>query len=643
MKTIKCLSCLAAFFFVSLQLYAQQQPTDFSKLVECEAKAASKKLNVRTTTTGNTYDVIYNRFEWNVDPAQNDIEGNVTTYFKVGSNSITVVDFDLSTIITADSVLYHGSSILISHFAELLTCMLPAPLTPNTIDSITVYYHGSPGATGFGSFINSAHGSNVPVMWTLSEPFGASDWWPCKNSLTDKIDSIDVLVTTPSAYRVASNGVLLSETVSGANTTFHWSSHYPIASYLVAIAVTNYAYYSDYVPLTNGDSIEVLNYVYPEGLAAWQAATPTVIDAIQLYDSLTITYPFAEEKYGHAQFGWGGGMEHQTMSFVGGFNQPLLAHELAHQWFGDHITCGSWEDIWLNEGFATYFEGLTQQFLYPQNWYYWKWSKVSNITSLPDGSVKCTDTTDIGRIFSGRLTYNKGAYLLHMLRWELGDTDFFQGLKNYLNDPALAGGFAKTPQLKQHMETASGLNLTTFFNQWYYGEGNPSYQIVWNQSGNTVNATINQTTSHASVSFYSMHVPIQFSNATNDTIVVLNNTSNSQSFSFQLPFTADSAVFDPELWILSSNNTVISGVISEQENNLVQIYPNPAMATLNVNFKNNFPEQLSIENVLGQSVLTKIVSTQNNTINISTLSNGTYFLKFVIANNPTIIRFTKVD
>ncbi|MEP7170828.1 MAG: M1 family aminopeptidase, partial [Bacteroidota bacterium] len=486
-------------------------------------------------------------------------------------------------------------------------------------------------------------------MWSLSEPYGSRDWWPCKNSLVDKIDSIDIIVTTPQAYRDASNGVLISEIPSGNNKIYHWQSHYPIASYLVAIGVTNYAVYSDFVPLTV-DSIEVLNYVYPEDLASAQSQTPDIVPIIQLYDSLTILYPFAQEKYGHAQFGWGGGMEHQTMSFVVDFWHSLIAHECAHQWFGDKVTCGSWEDIWLNEGFATYMEALTEQYLYPANWYNWKSGTIADVTSLPDGSVMCTDTNDLNRIFDGRLSYEKGAYVLHMLRWKMGDVNFFQGLRDYLNDPLLAYNFARTPDLKNHLESASGLNLTNFFNEWYSNQGYPSYVVRWTKVGNNLIVKLSQTQSHPSVSFFDMPVPVRFQGPGLDTILVFDHTSSGQVFNRTITQNINTVTFDPDLWILSANNTVIHDVslganVSEATDFSFEAFPNPSTDAIIIHYNTSDAGDvhLTITDVTGKKVLSEVFQNEtpgNHTHNFSTgkFSQGVYYCELKTNKNKKVLK-----
>ncbi len=633
----KYIKTLLVFLLSIFYLNVLAQQSEFNQLIEAEQKAKAKFFTNKTSSVPDNYDLKYHRFNWYIDPALPQIYGSVYTVFEVKTPTLSQIQFDLTSALTAMDVYYHGSLLSFSHFNDVISITLPATLTQGTIDSVEITYGGNPPSTGFGSFNYTTH-AGVPVLWTLSEPYGASDWWPCKNSLHDKIDSIDVFVETPPSYRAASNGKLISTDTSGLNIIYHWKSNYPIATYLIAIAVTNYAVYSDYVPLTGGDSLEVLNYVYPEDSATAQAQTPDIINIIQLFDSLTIEYPFKAEKYGHAQFNWGGGMEHQTMSFVVYYNHGLLAHECAHQWFGDLITCGSWQDIWLNEGFATYFEALTQEFIY-NTFYNWKFNTNQFITSQPDGSVLCTDTTDIGRIFNGRLTYNKGAFLLHMLRWQLGDANFFQGLRNYLNDPLLKFGFAKTPDLKWHLENVSGLNLTPFFNQWYVGEGFPSYQITWNQIAGTVNLTVNQTTSHASVPFYQMPIPVKFKNAVQDTIIVFNHTYSGQLFSATIPWQVDSVIFDPDIWILSNNNIVSLGFTENSDNNLfATVFPNPAKDKLQINFSksNNHTKEIRFDDMLGKNILMIHTTKQQNTIDLKNISAGNYVLKISEEKNTLV-------
>lgn len=609
-------------------LPAQNTSSDLTNLVEIERKAHARLIsNPSTSSIPHDYDLKYLRCRWEVDPAVNYIKGNITFYFVPLTSSFNRIRFDLSDSLTVDSVYYKVNKLVHAQpGGNVAQADFQSNLPVNVVDSVTVYYQGKPQASGLGSWGMGTH-AGTPVSWTLSEPFGARDWWPCKQSLNDKADSIDVIVTSPKTYRTASNGLLLSENVVGLSRVCHWKSRYPIAAYLVAIAVTNYAAYSDYVHF-GSDSLQVLNYVYPEDSAYSRTQTPGIEKIIQLFDSLTIPYPFSNEKYGHAQFNWGGGMEHQTMSFMNNFSHELMAHECAHQWFGDKITCASWEDIWLNEGFATYFEGLTEERYYPTAWYNWKASKIADITSLPGGSVKVTDTIDVNRIFDGRLSYNKGGFLLHMLRWKLGDSLFFTSIKNYLNDPNLAYAYAKTSQLIAHFQNTSGQNLTQFFDQWYYKEGYPSYHVTWSQEGSALEVTIGQTQSHNSVSFFAMPVPIRFKGQNRDTTLVFNHTYAGQVFSATLPFRASLAVFDPDLRLLSAKNTVIALVDDESLGATIVLLPNPAINEVNIVNTNpaNAIEGAWMSDATGRKVMDEIKADHASElrINLSQLAKGNY-------------------
>ncbi len=646
MKKTLLLSMLA----FTASLFAQNHvEDDLEKIVCKEAEAHAHFLHpvpAANPLTAN-YDLKYYRFEWYIDPAQYFIDGKATVYFETLVDGFAEINFDFSTQMAVNDISYHGQSLnSTASGAYLLTVLLPTPLPAGTLDSLTITYAGAPPSSGFGSFIQSEH-NGIPSLWTLSEPYGAQDWWPCKNGLDDKIDSIDVIVTTPEAYRVASNGLLVQETVVGSDKVYHWKHRYPIAPYLVAIAVTNFAQYTDNVPLSNGTNLPMLNYVYPENLANAQSGTGKLVQVLQFYDSLFVSYPFFEEKYGHAEFGWGGGMEHQTMSFVTSYGWGLLAHELAHQWFGDMVTCGSWEDIWLNEGFATYLEGLSRERFPSQvvtQWYDWKLSKINSITSQTGGSVKVVDTTSVNSIFSSRLSYNKGSYLLHMLRWKLGEEDFFLGLRNYLNDRQY--DYALTNSLQLHLEAASGQDLDEYFEDWFTGQGFPSYQVTWEQSSaGDVYIQLNQTTSHASVGFFEMPVPVLLKGAGVDSLVRLEHTQNGELFSMNMPFEVTSVQFDPDLWLISANNTVQQGELTGTGEVFavgdIFVYPNPAKDFIQVFFEKNKPEsELNwlMVNGLGQTAKAGSMERGGASIDISDLSSGLYRLVLRDQNGGMTVR-----
>ncbi len=616
---------------------------DLDYLIGQEQHHHEDLINFRTNEFTLDYDVKYHRMDWEVDPSQYYIKGTVTTYFTPVVSNFQDLNFDFSATLNVNQITYHGQPVTYSQLGnDNLLINLPSIIAEGQVDSVTISYEGVPTETGFGSFIQTTHNDD-PIVWTLSEPYGAKEWWPCKQDLNDKVDSIDVYVRTPEAYRVASNGVLTSETIVGADKIYHWRHRYPIPAYLVAIAVTNYAVYSDYVPVDGAEPIEVLNYVFPESLASAQNQTPQIIEIMELFNDLFGLYPFADEKYGHAQFGWGGGMEHQTMSFMVNFSYGLMAHELAHQWFGDKVTCSSWEDIWLNEGFATYLTGLTNEYLgSEQEWTNWKQGRINSIVSQPDGSVWVDDTTSVGRIFSGRLSYNKGSMLLHMLRWKIGDEDFFQGIRNYHNDPDHAFAYAYTSDLQDALEGQSGQDLDEFFDDWFYGEGYPSYNVKWAPTESGIRILLEQTTSDPSVDFYEMPVPIRVFGESQQMDLRLDHEFSGQFFDVELPFQPESIEFDPELWLVSTNNVieeVTTGLSDPLQETEVQVFPNPVKHLLEVQLLNGAQaiDYIDVFDVNGRLLFSTNVEASTTTLDFSGQAQGMYVIK-IYAGNQQYIR-----
>jgi aminopeptidase N len=636
---------LFVLFLLPFQVFSQHNCKSIDDIALMERLSHERLFNAdNITLASENFDVKYYRCEWEVDPAVRYIAGKVTVYYSVTS-STSSISFDLMNDLTVDSVKQRNNLLARQHINNELQISFPASVNTGVFDSISIFYKGVPSNSSFGSFVQSTH-SGVPVIWTLSEPYGSRDWWPCKNGLTDKPDSIDIIITCPAAYRAASNGLLQSESLisGGTKRVSHWKHRYPIATYLVAFAVTNYVVLNHSVQL-GSVNLPMQTHCYPESQASFQANTQLVLDALQLFHNLFGDYPFIKEKYGHVQFGWGGGMEHQTSSFIVSPNEGLMAHELAHQWFGNKITCGSWEDIWLNEGFATHLTSMYLEQKYPASIITNRRNGINSITSQPGGSVWVDDTTSVNRIFSSRLSYTKGSHLLYMLRWILGDAVFFKAVKNYLNDPKLAYGFARTDDLKRHLEKESGKNLTKFFNDWYRGQGYPSYRVEWTQLGSShVRIKMNQITSHASVSFFELPVALKFANATQEKTIIVDNKYNGEIFFRNIGFVADTVYIDPEYWLISRNNTAQKVADNNSTPHVVQIFPNPVKDYFYV-YLRNFPNTagfINLFNAAGQKVYAKRFIIQNGSefmeVPSQQLASGVYVLHVQTENGVKAVR-----
>jgi aminopeptidase N len=645
--------------------YAQQERQDVESLARMEMAAHQGQFNnlAARTLASNNFDVKYYRCEWEVDPAIRYITGKVTVYFVMTASSSSIT-LDLMNTLTVDSIKNINTPYTFSQTSNTLNVNFPGTINVAVLDSISIWYKGIPANTGFGSFIQDVH-AGTPIMWTLSESYGARDWWPCKNGINDKADSIDVFITNPDIYKGASNGLLQSETaLSGNRVRSHWKHRYPIATYLICMAVTNYVTFNNSV-LLGATNLPMLTYCYPENLAVWQANTPNVLQAMQLFHNTFGPYPFINEKYGHVQFGWGGGMEHQTSTFIINTSESLMAHELGHQWFGDKITCYSWEDIWLNEGFATFLAAYHMETKYPASILANRAAVINNITSQPGGIVKVQDTTNLNQIFSSRLSYNKGSYLLNMLRFIMGDVVFFNAIRRYQQDPLLVYGNATTADLKRNLEAESGLDLTYFFNQWYTGQGYPSYQVQWNVvDNNCVNITLNQTTSvPASVPFFKLPVQLTFKNATQQKTIVLDNVVNNENFLRSIGFTADTVLVDPGLWLVTKNNTTLKGApvnngtcsilaipndttrpvnITNNGKGIVDIYPNPINNPLTINIHDfkDASAAIDIFNPVGQIIFSHNATLKNGAalvkVETGNWAKGLYIVRVVSAGKTVM-------
>ena len=525
-------------------------------------------------------DIRYMRLVLDVDPADSFIYGDANICFDVRNSDVYLpIKLELSNAFASVAVFHNGTPLPYIHNGNNIC--ISAPSHWQSSDSIQIVYHGNPSESGLGSVHFDNHDGS-PIFWTLSEPYGARDWFPCKQELSDKIDSSCIIVKCPAKYRAASIGILRREYVDHGIRISEWHHNYPCAYYLIAVAVSNYKVYSDWVTLHNGDSIEIVNYVYPERYEQWKRKTCRLAPALRMLCDTFGIYPFIKEKYGHAQFGWHGGMEHQTMSFVSTPDLDLLIHELAHQWFGNAITANSWSDIFLHEGFATYCEMLASELGIGQscNTVQWRRASIAEICHNHSNSLYCKDTTDANTIFNHSISYNKGAMMLHMLRKEMGDAHFFKCIRNYVEKYKYINTSANAFFATVTEET--GRNYDWFVSQWLYGAGMPSFNIKWQQSSSyLIDFAITQTSSHPSVPFFKCKVPLMIYGSNGEKLLVrLNNYTNKQHFTINPGGILVTRIeFDPYCDIISYNNTISHEpkqptsniVINKDKNNTIKV------------------------------------------------------------------------
>jgi aminopeptidase N len=579
----------------------------------------------------DNYDVKFYGLDIEVSDTTTFISGSATILIEITGSPSDEFAFELVNDYTVDSVLADGERVEFIHNNDELTISAGRDYSINTLVSLQVFYSGLADATdpnpGIYNKLSYQLGRNV--TYTISEPYYSKKWFPCKQVITDKADSVYVFVTTATGLKAGSNGILTSTvTLPGNKVRYEWKSRYPIAYYLISIAVADYYDYSFYVSISGyEDSLLVQNYIYntPDFLDDNKATIDETGDLINLFSDKYGPYPFREEKYGHCITPMGGGMEHQTMTTLGFFSFELVAHELAHQWFGNNVTCATWQDIWINEGFASYSEYIANEYLIsPDKARLWMYDAHEYVKIEPGGTIyiPASDIVNHRRIFDNRLSYKKGAAIIHMIRHELrNDSLFFEVLKEFQS--SFGDSVATGLDFKMILEEKTGIDFTDFFDQWYFGEGYPILSVNWSYDNDTLTIDAFQTTSSPVTPLFNSLVEYRISSNLGDTSVFIRQRSNYEQYKIYINSKVTDLKADPDSWLLMDK---------EVQNHLDRgkkyvIAPNPVENKLMIQFKSPVEEyRIYIADTLGRIIENFESSSQYYLLDVDSLSRGLYFI-----------------
>ncbi len=558
--------------------------------------------------TGHAFDVINYKLNINLDscmrpPYPNSFKADVSVTFKVDSTLNQIVLDAYNGSLTIDSVRLNGGAFV--HLANKLTIQLDRTYNPGEVAAVHIYYRHA-NVTDYAFYAKDG------FAFTDFEPEGARRFFPCYDKPSDKATT-DITAIIPSNGRIASNGRLEDSLLIGNTYLYHWISRDPVATYLTVLT-GKVGFNLDIVKWTNPNTSEVIpiRFYYNAG------ENPSYMENIignmtTFYSQQYGDHPF--EKNGFTslndEFSWGG-MENQTLTSLcqNCWSESLIAHEFAHQWFGDMITCQTWADIFLNEGFATWSDAHWTEH---QNGYAaYKSTMLQNASyylnynphwaiSVPSWAVT---TPDVNVLFNYAITYMKGSCVLHMLRYTLGDDAFFPALKAYATDTVdFKYKSATVEDFKNKMESETGQQLDWFFDEWVYKPDHPIYQneygIYTKPIGSWTVQFIAKQVVQPALPYFQMPIElkINFNNGT-DTLIRVFNSFNNQFFTFDFNKKPVQLIFDPNNDILLKQATTIVGLgdisaISKEFG--LKVSPNPVDANSIISYKIDKPSYVEAD------------------------------------------------
>ncbi len=450
---------------------SEQYFTFSTQLKDFDADEISK----HNTHTQRAIDVLHYQIKIDLFPQEKKIIGDVTVKFILNDKKVGKIDLNFYDNLQINSLEFNSAKAKFERSEKILSVIRPDQISDT--NQIRIIYEGTPKSLGFGSF-NFSRRENHSFVYTMNEPVFASTWLPCVDIPDDKA-LIDIFISNDSSLVSLSNGKLIEVQANGARRTYHWKTIYPIATYLIAIYSGQYRSFSQKYFSSAKDSVDLIYYAFPENVEKAKADFSDHPKYLKVFEEIFGPYPFAKEKYSVAEFLWQyGAMEHQTLTGIGSnfitgkkFFSDMLIHELAHHWWGNAVSPKTWKDIWLNEGFATYSEALY-------------WEKQSGFSALQTtlrakfGMFEGNTLYNPGNLLFGSLIYDKGAWVLHMLRKEVGDKNFFNILKDYYSQYKYSS--ASTNDFKNVCARISKTNLNAFFDQWVYkGKGIIELEYNW--------------------------------------------------------------------------------------------------------------------------------------------------------------------
>jgi aminopeptidase N len=506
------------------------------------------------------YDVLFYKIDIEVVLDSEWVGGYVEMTAKSLVEGLNYVDLTLMTDLEVTAVRRNGYSLGFSHSVELLTVNLGSYFNPGDEFTIKIEYNGHP-PYPYGMFFKEYDGH--PVCYTSCEPFGARSWWPCKDFTFDKADSAEIIVKHPAFFGpkdidCISNGILLSKVGGGTYFTSHWFEKYPITTYLVSLSISDYRTVVQHWEYAPGENMRVEHNYFPgkppddmSGSTYYMVNyTLPSLDALSYYFGL---YPFWDEKYGHSHWTGGGAMEHQTSTTIGpNFNTEwVIVHELGHQWAGDIVTCETFNHIWLNEGFASYTEVLHYEYHY--GWSYaHSWLMTQERINVGTPYIENIETDPI---FHTATVYDKGSWLAHMLRRQMGDALFFPAMQDFYQTSEFYGGSATSEDLCEHLSQYYGSDMSWFFDAWVYQNGQPNYKYSYTYQpdgagrGQLVTFFLEQQNVDG---VFPMNVEIMAHMGGSDTTLTVWNDDEIDVYQFVLPYAPTYFEIDPDDNILKT-------------------------------------------------------------------------------------------